>query len=295
MKFIFVGASGFVGTYALQLARKMGYQAIGTQSADRHPGLVTFDLLTDRIAGCLPVDYVQSRDRVYGVVCASVRQIDQCLRERATTYPINVTQTIQLIHDFIELGIRPVFLSTSYVFDGALGYYPEQHPHSPVCEYGRQKATVEHYLAESLPDVLVLRLDKIVGDSPQDDHLFTEWLGWIQQSKPVTCIAGQVLAPTFVTDIGRALLIACERELKGLYNTANTEFFSREELAVQFLAAMGAKAQIVSKPQDQFRFLDPRPAKTYLDSTKFIKATGLRFTSMREVMESFARNAGFRR
>ena len=294
MRFIFIGASGFVGRHALRLTREAGHDAIGTQSTPRSPDLVKFNLLEDRIKPVLSSLSSDSHGPTWGVICASIRQIDQCFRERDITRQVNVVKTIELIEDFLQLGIRPIFLSTSYVFDGAKGCYTEKDAHSACCEYGRQKAEVEAYLAQHHPEVLVLRLDKIVGDDPAEEHLFSEWLTWVREGKPITCISGQVMSPTLAQDIGRALLAACNRDLKGLYNTANPACFSREELAAEFLAVTGLKAEIVSKPQSSFRFDDPRPTKTCLDSSKFIGETGLHFTPMRDVLAAFARKAGLK-
>jgi len=291
VKFLFIGASGFVGHYAMELARASGHDVLGTQSRPQRPGLLKYDLLADRLGDCLPREWIQEPGLKYGVVSASVRQIDQCYREREMTRRINVDGTLTAIRDLRDMGIRPVFLSTSYVFDGRRGYYTEQDARAPVCEYGRHKAEVEEKLLADFPDVLILRLDKIVGDDPRDDHLFSEWWRWLEAGQPLTCIAGQILSPTFVTDIGRAILLACAAGLTGLYNTANSEFFSREELAAQFLAICGRRAEIQCRPLDSFKFLDPRPMKTYLDSALFGATTDMRFTPMREVMVRFVERA----
>lgn len=288
MRILFIGASGFVGRHALAAARQAGWEALGTQSGRRHPDLLTFDLLTDRIADRLPADWRAGRHPAWGIVCASVRQVDECFRNRERSHRINVEGTVRLIEDLLALGIRPLFISTSWVFDGVEGYYVETHPRGAVCEYGRQKAEVETWLEREHPDLPVLRLDKIVGDDPAEDHLFTEWLGWLQAGRPLQCIAGQIMSPTFVKDIGPAILSACTRSLTGLYHAANPEFFTRDELARQFLAILGRPGEIVCRPQEDFHFADPRPQKTYLDASKFLAATGMRFTTMRAVIRAFA-------
>jgi len=292
MRFIFIGASGFVGRHAMAHAAARGHEVIGTQSAARHPNLLKFNLLEDRLPEVLGKRWRDSDTPVYGVVCASVRQIDRCFRERERTRPINVEKTILAIHDLLDLGFRAVFLSTSYVFSGRRGNYSENDQRDPICEYGRQKAAVEEYLTTKLPQALILRLDKIVGDDPAEEHLFTEWLRWIRSGRPITCIAGQKMCPTLVDDIARALVTACEKGLQGLYNTANPQSIEREELARQFVDILGKQAEIIPRPQSFFNFLDPRPMDTTLDSSRFIQATGMQFTPMKKVIEVFARKAG---
>ena len=291
MNIFFLGASGFVGSYALRLARQRGHQVWGTCSRAPRDGLIACDLLTDNLRDVLrtlkPVQQAPS----FGVLCASVRQIDQCFLERDLTRKINVERTIDALKAFEEAGFTPVFLSTSYVFDGHRGYYAEGDKPGAVCEYGRQKAEVERWMLERQPGGLILRLDKIVGGSPAESHLFTEWMEWLKKGRPLTCIADQIMSPTHVEDMARALLLACEHRLTGVYHTANTEYFSREELARQFCALMGINGEVSARPMSSFTFADPRPLKTYLDSSRFIRETGMRFTSMRETILEFKRQA----
>jgi dTDP-4-dehydrorhamnose reductase len=291
MKFLVIGASGFIGRHILHRLVAAGHAALGTQTASKDPKLIEFDLLRDRIAPCLPADFVRNEARGFAVICAALSQIDRCLRERDVSYAINVTHTIQLIQDVKAMGLQPVFLSTGSVYDGSIGYYDEAPLHCPINEYGRHKAAVETFIRDHVPSAVVLRLDKVVGDDPRENHLFSEWYSALAQNQPLVCIEGQLFSPTLVDDIGRALELTCERGLLGVYNVANPEFFSRDELARQFVLALGKKREVACKPQSFFNFCDPRGLKSYLDSTKFITTTGFRFTSMREVMKNFIAKA----
>lgn len=287
MKFLIIGASGFIGRHILRQAVAAGHQAVGTQSGSRQSSLITFDLLHQRIGDCLPSSFLKDDGPVFGVICAALSQIDRCLRERALSYAINVTNTTRLIEDFRKLGIKTVFMSTGSVYDGKVGYYNEEPSHCPINEYGRHKAAIETYIREQVPEAFVTRLDKVVGDDPRENHPFTEWHQAMTQGRPIVCIEGQLFAPTHVDDVAKAIVLGCERGLQGVYNVANPEFFTRDELARQFVLAMGQKTEVVCKSQNEFSFADPRGLKSYLDSTKFIKATGMRFTSMRETMQNF--------
>jgi len=205
---------------------------------------------------------------------------------------INVDGTLQLVDDLLARGVKPVFLSSSCVYDGELGYYGEDQPSSPLNEYGRQKVEVERALVKNASDALVLRLDKVVGDDPAERQLFTEWYRWVQIGRAITCLEGQVLSPTFVGDVARAIVLSCELGLTGVYHLANPEFLARDELARQFLAALGTNGCVESRPQTSFGFTDPRPLKSCLDSSRFVRATGMRFTPMREVFAAFRRKLG---
>ena len=287
MRFLVIGASGFVGWHVLTHVRALGYEALGTASSQTAGGLLPFDLTRDRIEERVPASWWGRGGLAIGVIASAVTQIDRCAQELQLARQVNVDGTIRLINDLVGCGVKPIYLSSSFVFDGSLGYYPDDFPHSPISEYGRHKSEVERYMRERVAEGLTLRLDKIVGDDPAERHLFSEWWGWITSGRPILCIDGQVISPTLVDDIARAVVRGCERGLRGVLNAANPEFFSREELARQFLAAVGREAEVVCQSQEALGFQDLRPLRSYLDSSQFVGATGMRWTPMRQVFTRF--------
>jgi dTDP-4-dehydrorhamnose reductase len=287
VKFLVIGASGFAGSRILSHVKSNGYEVLGTQSKHKHSELITFDLSLHRIKDCIPTSFLERDYPIFGVICIKFGPMDRHAMDPELSHKVEVEKTITLVEDLINLGVKPIFLSTSYIFDGTIGYYDESFPHSPVSTYGKNKAEVERLLESKSNDTLILRLDKIVGDDPSEAHLFTEWYQLMAENKPITCIQGQILSPTFVGDVAKGVVLSCQHGLSGTYNLANSEFFLRDELASQFALALGREVQIISKPQEEFNFSEPRPLKSYLDSSRFAKATGMRYTSMREVFNTF--------
>jgi dTDP-4-dehydrorhamnose reductase len=289
VKFLVVGASGFIGRHILAEARRSGVPAIGTQSSARREGLIRFDLSHDRLRDAAIGPILDSGGDAWVVIAAAFSQIDRCLLERDLSYRTNVEGTIQLLRDSAALGLRPVFLSSSFVFDGRRGGYGDHDARAPISEYGRQKAEVEAFIERELPAALVLRLDKTVGDDPAERHLFSEWWAAAANGCAIRCIEHQFFTPTLVDDIGRGIIGACRRRLSGIYNLANAETMSRADLARQFveMAALGTAVEEVS--QRDLGFADLRPERSSLDSRTFVAATEMEFTGMRTVLASFLR------
>ncbi len=289
MKFLIVGASGFIGGNILKHVRSLGFEAVGTQARSRREGLVNFDLLRHRILDCIDRSFFLGSQPVHVLICAVVSNMDLCLTDRAIAHAINVERTTQLIDDVTALGAKTTFLSTCFVFDGQVGYYNEDSPLSPVNEYARHKVEVEDYMRNRAPGSLVMRLEKIIGDNPAENHFLTQCYKSISEDKPIVCIEGSVLSPTWVNDVARGFVLACEMGLHGVFHVSNSEFFHRDELARQFCHALGIVPNVVTKPLAEFHFADKRALKSYLDGSRFANKTGLRFTSMREVFHQFIR------
>lgn len=287
MKLIIVGASGYVGRYIFSIARAKGYETVGTRFRSSNPDLVQFDMLTQNIMDIIPAHFISGNEPVYAVVCSSDCNINSCYVNREASYYINVVKTIELLEKLIHAGIKPVFLSTEFVYNGALGYYDESIPPCPNTEYGSQKVAVENYIQSHLPDCLIYRLSKIVSDEPSDHQFFADIYHKLRNNVPIECIQGQLFSPTDVRDVAQAIFSGLEFKLQGLYHVTNPEFFPREELARQFLISLHREVDIIVKPVEEFGFPESRPMKTYLNGARFVKKTGMHFTSMKDVIERF--------
>lgn len=287
MNVIVIGASGFIGNYIYNYSEEIGNKCVGTYSSRYKEGLIKYDILTDSILDNIPYAYIKESDNSCAVICSSMPKIDACHKEKKLSYGINVKGTIKLLEELNSKGIKPVFLSTDCVFDGEKGYYDEHDDTSPVNDYGRQKVEVEEYILSRIPNGLIIRLSKIVGDDPRESHMFSEWHAIIQNNKPILCIEGLTFTPTYVKDVAVGIQKAIEKNLRGVYHLANPEIFERYELARQFSLITGTKAEIVKKPLKEFGFSFGYPLKTYLDSSKFRMETNMLFTSMKQVINNF--------
>lgn len=296
-RFLIIGASGFIGRHLLAHLRSLGIPSVGTRSLSRKrlgvPGLIPFDLDHDRIVDTVGHDFFTGPHPVQAVLCAAVDNMDWCYRERETSRRIYVDRSCQLIDDLVAVGARPTFISTCFVFDGAEGHYDEDHPLSPVNEYARQKLDVERHLATAAPAGWTLRLDKIVGDDPAEETLFTQWLRLLRAGQPIVCIADSVLSPTFVEDVAEAIRLGARHRLSGVHHVANPQEFLRADLARLFCSALGTPDHpVVEKPLAEFRFTDARALKSSLDGSRFARLTGIRHTPMDEVIERFRHKIG---
>jgi dTDP-4-dehydrorhamnose reductase len=287
VKFLVVGGSGFLGRHLRAEIARRGYAVVGTTTRPNPPpGLVRFDLSTDRITAAAPRRFFADGP-VRVVVAACVTPMDRCRTEGDYAYRVNVTGMVRLIEDVTDLGGRVTFVSSSYVFGGVSGGSTEDRPHAPASAYGEHKSVVDLYISREHPNSLVLRLDKAIGDDPAERHLFSEWWDTAGSGRAVACIAGQVFTPTLVDDAARGIVTACELGMWGVYHLAAPEVFARDQLARQFFRVMGEPAVVVARPQAEFGFADPRPQDSTLDASRFVAATGLRFTPMAVVMERF--------
>ena len=290
MKFLVIGASGFIGSHLMAEFRDSGHEAIGTSSRIGIQGMVKFDLLSDTLSNSIPRRFFESAEPPVLILSAVQGNMDQCLTDSDRSRLINATKPIEILREASSLGCRIIFLSTGHVFDGSIGNRRETDPTNPVNQYARQKFEVEEFLRSEHPDALVARMDKVVGEDLCHPHLLADWWTLARQRKPIICIKEMEISPTSVIDIARGLTRAAELGLSGIYHLAGPDRMTRAEFAARFCAAGALDSEIIEKPLAEFAFLDGRALKSSLNSEKFHRVTGVSFSPAEQILERFFAN-----
>jgi dTDP-4-dehydrorhamnose reductase len=288
MRFLILGASGFVGRHLWKLLTDRQCEVLGTQSRTSSPQLARFDLAQDRILNSVPNDFFAGGD-CFVVHAAGFGSPDQCARQQARSRLVNVQAVQQMVEDLAPFSVRHIYLSSSYVFDGKTGRYRECDPCHAICEYGRQKIEMERYLLDRAANVLILRLDKVVGDDPGERHLFAEWNNQLEQGQHIRCIREQTLSPIHVDDVATFVWEACRKELRGVFHVSGTERLERAALARQFQQAISQPGRILEEDAENFHFADPRPLHSDLDGRALREATGFQPLSVQQILARLIR------
>ena len=292
MKFLVIGASGFIGSHLMNELRRSGHEVIGTSSHEGVDGLLKFDLLVDTLTKAIPRRFLELGDPPVIVLAAVQGNMDRCLADPHTSRLINVAKPIALIRHAMSYGAPVLFLSTGHVFDGTLGNRIESDPIKPVNEYARQKLEVEQFLQDEYPNALIARMDKVVGETSRHHHLLTEWWELARDHMPIVCVEGMEISPTSVNDISKGLKLAAERGLRGIFHLAGPDRMTRAELANRFCAIGNVKSPVVEKPLSAFGFLDGRALRSSLNGNKFQDAIGMRFSTANDILQRFFKNSG---
>ncbi len=138
-------------------------------------------------------------------IFAAIARLASCHDDPVGSARVNVTQTLALIERLVAHGIHVLFLSTNQVFDGTMPNMPADAPHSPVSEYGRQKAQVETALRRHIDrgaPVAILRLAKVV--SPQMP-LISGWITALSSGLPIHAFEDMRMAPTPIELVSGAI------------------------------------------------------------------------------------------
>jgi len=282
---LILGASSYIGRHTFESLG--GSMAIGTYRSNKVPGGLYFDATKMSLSEVLPLDV----DISHAVIIYAEPGIDACKADIDRSYDINVRSTKQVIDDLIQRGIKPIFTSSEYVFDGQRGHYTEADSPNPTTVYGSQKVEIERYLSEHCDDYAVLRLAKVFGTDPKDGTILSNWLKQIRNGEEIRCARDQIFSPIHVDDVVAVAGSVIHRGLRGVYNVSNTQPWSRLGMLRELLDRLGAQANVVECNIRDFDFLDDRPLDLSMEPDKVLQATGLKFREVRSCCDELLSRA----
>jgi len=221
----------------------------------------------------------------------SEADIDACKADIDRSHKINVIGIKKIIDSMINRGIKPIFMSSEYVFDGGKGNYTEGDLPTPNTVYGGQKREIEVYLEESASDYAVLRLAKVYGTDPTDHTIFSGWAIQIQRGEQIRCARDQVFSGVHLDDVVSASIEEVARlDPSGVFNIAGPGSYSRLGMLRTSLAHLEVEADVLEFSIRDIEFLDNRPMGLSMDPSLVQSATGLRFQSVDDCCREFISN-----
>lgn len=136
---------------------------------------------------------------------AAYTSVDRAEKERKKCWNVNVVGTENLLRNAV--GVRFVYISTAYVFDGSRGDYSEKDTPSPANFYSLTKLLGEMAVRQHEPHLIIRTMFKKDGPWPFEKAFVDQWS---------TAEFASVLAPELV-------LASLYRELTGILHISGTK------------------------------------------------------------------------
>jgi dTDP-4-dehydrorhamnose reductase len=221
-------------------------------------------------------------------IFVAVARLAACAGDPVGSRRINVTQTLALVDKLTARGIYALWLSTNQVFDGSLARVPPDAPHSPVSEYGRQKAETETALKVMMAagkSVGILRLAKVVSPGMK---LLSDWDVALRAGRPVKAFADMTMAPTPSALVAEAIAAMLQAREPGVAQLTGPRDLSYADTALLIARRAGAPAGLVEvgSAYDAGLPAGATPANTTLDSSEMARRFGIVVPDAEIVVES---------
>ncbi len=283
-KVLIISGNGQVGYSLLaRFSRADDFVASGTCHTISDDNLIKLDI----------TDYAEFKEAVLSIkpdillLNAALTNVEYCEEHPDESYVLNVRSVEYAVEFSAKNGIKPVFFSTEYIFDGENGPYGEDAAANPLNVYGRDKLAAEK-LVESLRDYLIIRTTVIYGHDPKRKNFLLRMIDNIEKGNVVYAPIDQVTTPTYSANLSDALLELLRKDCLGIYNVAGSERLNRYEFALNGAEIFGVdKSAIIPKKTNGLNQKAKRPLSAGLLVDKLKRDTGFDMMSSVEGLKNF--------
>lgn len=251
MRILVVGGSGLVGSHILREAKIRGCTVFGTFRKHPAPGLLSLDLDNP---GCL-IRLLESTQPDWVVHAAGWTWVDGCENDPARAWRENCEQPVELARCCSERGIRLVYFSSSYVFNGRALAYAEEDTPDPINVYGWSKLAAEQAIAEITGrSALIPRVICVWGRETQQKNFTCQVLRAVRTGSPMTIPSDQRGNPTWAGDIAAWVMDLVQAGESGIWHLAG-EFagWTREDWLKAILRGVRAHGEAAAVDQWTYR------------------------------------------
>lgn len=220
MNLLILGASGLVGSNLFRVGVSEGHTVFGTYN--RYPLPHLGQLSLDDRRGLENV--LKSRRPEAVICCAAWSWVDGCETDPARAFRENCEQPAMAAEVAHAAGARFVYLSSSYVFDGANGPYDEEATPHPLSVYARSKLAGEEAVARATAnDALIARTMGVYGEEPQMKNFVYQVRRNLAAGRRMKIPCDQVGNATEAKNLSEGILCLLERRAHGIWNVAGPD------------------------------------------------------------------------
>lgn len=205
--------------------------------------------------------------------CAAYTAVDLAEDEHDLCYRINVDGTHNLVKVAKENGIKFLYVSTDYVFDGEKSSpYEVLDQPNPSGVYGKSKYEGEVWVQSLLSDYFIVRISWVFGLNGK--NFVKTMLRLAQDRKEVAVVSDQFGSPTYTKDAAERMIDIALSNYYGVYHLTNEGYTTWAEFASFIFKCSGLVTQvkpILSKdyPTKAKRPMNSKLSKQSLDDHGF--------------------------
>jgi dTDP-4-dehydrorhamnose reductase len=279
-----IGASGLLGEHLLAEAKRRGFDALGTYAGVPVEGLIPLNL-SDLVA---TVTCLRDRRPKTVLLAAAMTGVDACEAHPDQAQLVNADAPREIAKACKTLGLRLVFFSTDYVFDGLRSPFGERRRPNPLNVYGRTKLAGERAVVAGDPEALLIRTSANFGwnRARRKTNSVTWILELLRRRQPVPLFTDQRVSPTYAPAAARATFELLDRNASGIFHVATRSYTTRFEMGLEMCDVFGLPRDFVTATRLAEAHLKAvRPSDSCLDVGKVERFLDKSSPTFREALE----------
>jgi len=221
------------------------------------------------------------------VLSAAYTDVDGCELNPTLASAVNTQGASNVAEAARAVGVKVVFISTDYVFDGKnTAPYEAGDPRNPINVYGTTKAEAEENLINILPDCCIVRTSWLFG--PWGKCFPDTILKLASSRAEIDVVTDQRGCPTYTFDLASAIVQLCRLNARGIVHVTNRGECTWHQFASEIIRQAGLGT--VVRPTSSDRFVRPaeRPQYSVL-SADSLKAFGIEMRPWQETIREYLR------
>lgn len=199
--------------------------------------------------------------------CAAYTNTDKAEDEPEICRAVNATGTRNIAVAAKVLGIKMLYISTDYIFDGC-GTTPfaVNDKAAPLSVYGKTKYEGECAVRELLDAYFIVRISWVFGYHGK--NFVRTMLRLAKDRDTLSVVNDQIGSPTYTKDLSVLLADMIVTEKYGTYHATNEGFCSWFDFAKEIFARAGVdKIKVNPVSSDEFPAKIKRPSNSRMDKS----------------------------
>lgn len=272
MKVLVTGVKGQLGHDVVQELEKRGHQAVGVDIEEMD---ITDEASVKRVITGADVEAV--------IHCAAYTAVDAAEDQMELCQRVNAEGTEHIARVCKELGLKMMYISTDYVFDGQgeRPWEPDDERH-PLNVYGQTKYEGELAVEKNLENYFIVRIAWVFGVNGK--NFIKTMLNLGKTHDRLTVVNDQVGSPTYTYDLARLLVDMIETERYGRYHATNEGECSWYEFACEIFKQAGMAVEVVPVPSSEYPSKAVRPTNSRMSKDKLDAAGFKRLPSWQDAL-----------
>lgn len=278
MKVLVTGAKGQLGTDLMNELARQGLEGIGVDVEEMD---ITDADACRRVISQAKVDAV-IHCAAYTAVDAAEDQVELCRK-------INGEGTRNVAVACREAGVKLMYISTDYVFDGkgTRPWEPDD-KRAPLNVYGQTKYEGEIAIEELVDRYFIIRIAWVFGVAGKNFIKTMLRLG--REKGAVSVVDDQVGSPTYTYDLARLLTDMIQTDRYGRYHATNEGECSWYEFAREIFRQAGMdEVKVTPVSSEAFAAKAKRPANSRMSKEKLTENGFKRLPDWQDALKRFLR------
>jgi dTDP-4-dehydrorhamnose reductase len=226
--------------------------------------------------------------------CAAYTDVDGCETHVQRAFSVNADGNLFLSEACKEYGIKLVFVSTDYIFNGnKLEPYTEDDEPDPLSIYGRSKLKGEMYVSRTFSNFICIRTSGLYGLNGRS--FVKAILDKTKTNKIIKVVNDQMCCPTYTRDLSSAIKDIIKSEYCGVLNVVNPFGCSWFDFAKMIISISKIKdVEVVPFTSLELGLPAKRPSNSILSILRLEDDFGIKMRNQVAALEDFLKEFGNR-